>query len=116
MEIRFNEQQAMKSQRTIVAILRNVKYTFRAISKYDNSFFYCEIHCPQEEDPIVVWFRKYMPWFFPKRKNDYIDYRLSLSFRDCSDRYIDEPIVFSRQEVKNIVADVPENYIGEEVL
>lgn len=116
MEIKFNEQMAIKSQRTIASVLRNVKYTFLPISKYDNNFFYCIIHCEEKESPLFQWLRKYAKWIAPKMKNEYVDYRLKLSFRNCDDLYVDEPMVFSRQEVKNIVADVPENYIGEEVL
>lgn len=116
MEIKFSEQQVIKSQRTIVHILRNMKYTFQPISKYDNNYFYCIIHCEQKEPKAIVWLRKYLNWLLPRPKNEYIDYRLTLSFRDCNDYYIDEPMVFNRQEVKNIVSDVPDNYIGEEVL
>ena len=116
MEIKFNEQRQTKSQRTIVAVLKQVKYTFTPISKYDNMYFYCIIHCEQKEHPFFTWLRKYAKWLAPRMKFEYIDYRLSLTFRDCNDMYIDEPMVFSRQEVKNIVEDIPENYIGEEVL
>lgn len=116
MEIKFNEQMAIKSQRTIASVLRNVKYTFLPISKYDNNFFYCIIHCEEKENPFFQWLRKYAKWLAPKIRHEYMDYRLKLSFRNCDDLYVDEPMVFSRQEVKNIVADVPENYIGEEVL
>ena len=116
MEIKFNEQQVIKSQRTIANVLKNVKYTFRPISKYDNNFFYCMIRCQERENPILAWLRKYVKWLIPKAKVEYMDYRLKISFRDCNEYYIDEPMVFSRHEVKNIVADVPENYIGEEVL
>ena len=116
MEIKFNEQVAIKSQRTVVNVLKNVQYTFLPISKYDNNFFYCIIHCEEKESAFFQWLREHAKWLAPKPRNEYIDYRLKLSFRNCINLYVDEPMVFSRQEVKNIVADVPENYIGEEVL
>lgn len=116
MEIKFNEQRPSKSQRTIAAVLKQAKYTFTPISKYDNMYFYCIIHCEQKEPPFFTWLRKYAKWLAPRMKYEYIDHRLSLTFRNCDDMYVDEPMVFSRQEVKNIVEDIPENYIGEEVL
>lgn len=110
--IRFNEAPTWASQQTIVKVLKRVKYTFEPISEYENTQFICVTRHP-EYDPIKNKFRRM--GFKIKEKF----YSCPLSLTVCG-YYGGEPVqeimVFNREDVLNIIKDVPENYIGPENL
>ena len=109
MDIKFNEMKKASSQETLVRILQKFKYYFVSISEYDNKYFHCIIKCP-DNPPMFSWLR------FKKKKEYFVDYPLGLSVCSCYKEPFNEPVVFTREDVLNIIRDVPENYIGDDTL
>ena len=108
----FKETPAWRSQQTIVKILKGVKYKFEPISEYENTQFVC-ITEQKDYQPVKETFRH----FGFKFKDKYSPCPLAITACGVSSREpLVEPIIFTREDVLKIVADVPENYIGSEEL
>ena len=115
MEINFNERKTYNMQQTIVKILKEKKYSFKSLSGYDNSMFYCMIRC-EVYDEIFDILNKALWWAGVKRKLKTFDCPLSICFCDEYYHGDGEPIVFTREDIRKILIDAPENYIGESSL
>ena len=110
--INFRDVPVWSSQQTIVKILKQVKYSFKAVSEYENTQFYCVTE-QKEYDPVKASLRSF--GFKPKDK--YVSCPLAITVCGVYNREpLVEPIVFTREDVKNIIMDVPENYTGPEIL
>lgn len=112
MKINFVENQKMGSQRTLVKVLKEHPYYFKAVNEYDNNFFVCIVKWKVKESPLDIAIKKVTRNKEPK----YVD--VALSFGTCGENgeSVFEPIVFDRQEVDQIVCDTPETYVGEKTL
>ena len=110
--IKFKEIPAWESQQTIVKVLKKVKYKFEPVSDYENTQFVC-ITQQENYSPIKDTFRK----FGLKAKKTYTSCPLALTVCGMyKTQPLLEPIVFTQEDVLRIIKDVPENYIGEEIL
>jgi hypothetical protein len=110
--VNFRDVPVWASQQTIVKILKQVKYGFKPVSEYENTQFYC-ITEQKEYDPVKESLRTF--GFKPKDK--YTSCPLAITVCGMyKGEPIVEPIVFTREDVKRIIADVPENYTGPEIL
>ena len=115
MEIKFKECMPYKSQQSIAIFLKNFNYYFVQATEYDNKNFFCMIKCPEKEI-MKDFFYSLIKWTGAKKKTKYFDYRLNLTFCACSTERAEMPMLFTQEDVKNIIADVPENYVGDEIL
>lgn len=110
--ITFNDAPAWASQQTIVKILKQVKYKFEPINEYENNLFYC-ITQQKDHDPLKNSFKK----FGFKVKDKFFSCPLAITVCGFYNGLpVVEPIVFTRNDVLNIISDVPENYIGPDEL
>lgn len=110
--VTFNETPVFAAQQTTVKILKQVKYHFEPVNEYENTLFYC-ITKQREYRPFRDSFKK----FGVKVKDKYTSCPLAITVCGLYDgRPLVEPIVFTRQDVLNIIRDVPENYEGPESL
>lgn len=110
--VNFKETPMFASQQTIVKLLKNVKYTFEPLNEYENTQFICVTMYP-EDDPVKSQFRR----IGFKIKEKY--YSCPLSLTVCGyykGRPVQEVMVFNRNDVLNIIKDVPENYVGPDIL
>lgn len=101
-----------KSQQTIVKVLKSIEgYYFKPINDYDNTLFWCMTKCPLT-DKAYDFFYSLVKWMGVKRRpTKYFDRPLTLNA--CrGDESIYEPFVFTREEIEEIVSDVPEKYVG----
>ena len=110
--INFKGEPMLASQQTIVKLLKEVKYKFEPLNEYDNTQFICVTMYP-EDDPIKTQFRR----IGFKIKEKY--YSCPLALTVCGfykRRPVQEIMVFNRNDVLNIIKDVPENYVGPDIL
>ena len=112
--ITFKEKESFRTQQTIAKVLRERKYFFIPITEYDNEHFYCMTKCVDETTFSAQLYRAFK-WLGVKRRDKYINCPLSIVI--CG-KYstVSEPFVFNREDVLNIVSDIPENYVGENML
>ena len=105
-EIKFSPMKPFSSQQTIALFLRDKQYYFRSVSAYENTMFYCVIRKPEFRNTCLGD-------IFKKHETKYNEYILTLSLdkggSDAEEMYM----VFTQEDVKNIVKDAPEGYIGE---
>lgn len=115
MSVKFIDGKEALSQQTLVMILKSHKYYFEPLNEYDNTNFYCYIKC---ETPCIHndFFYKFFKRFGVKKKENFCDYILSITAVNCCSEIIQEPIAFSRNDILNIITDVPETYIGNSIL
>lgn len=113
-KLTFNEAPVWASQQTIVKILKDVKYTFEPVSQYENTQFYC-MTSQKLNEPLRDKLRKIG---FKKIKERYYKCPLAVTMKGglYSSNPIVEPIVFNQSDVTKIISDVPENYVGPDVL
>lgn len=111
-QINFKEKETVSSQQTIVLILKNYKYFFQSISEYDNNNFKCMI---MHEEPNL-FFKLFSHFGYKGQKNRVVMSPLMLCTYTTTNNEINELMVFTQEDVKKIISDVPENYIGEKVL
>lgn len=113
-ELRFKEKPQIMSQQTIVELLKKYKFYFEGVSKYDTENFYCVLKIPQAMSFENWWYEKFK-WFGAKRPElKYANRILLLSAGVCNDDKIEEPFVFTREDVLQIYNDLGDNYVGEE--
>ena len=111
-EIKFKDVPVWTSQQTIVKILKQVKYHFEPVSEYENTQFVCVTE-QENYNPIKDSFKR----IGLKVKKKYSQCPLAITVcGGYKNQPIVEPIVFTREDVKRIIADVPENYTGPEIL
>ena len=114
--IKFKEGTKFNSQQTIVKVLKDKKYEFEPINEYQNTLFYCVTLC-EDPDWLKDFLSKLFGWAGFKYKKRYVKCPLMITV--CGGLYpnsVYEPIVFNREEVEGIISDLPENYVGEEIL
>ena len=110
--VNFNAMPNYASQQTIVKVLKRTKYHFEPVSEYENTQFVCVTE-QEDYDPIKDQFKR----FGFKVKKKYSPCPLAITVCGLyKSQPIVEPIVFTREDVENIINDVPENYIGEKIL
>ena len=109
-DLRFTESESLYSQQTIVKVLRERKYYFKPINEYENTQFYCMIVCRKQH-----FFGKFLNFLFGD-KNENIESPLMIDVCGDFGRPIVEPFVFTRDDVLRIVKDVPDTYVGTNVL
>lgn len=112
----FVEKPNYLSQETLVLILKKNKFTFKPINEYGNELFYCYIHfnvakkISEKNNKFLDFINK----IFNFNQERIIERKLSYSILDEEGYHVDVPIVFNRNEVINIIKDIPENYINNE--
>lgn len=116
-EIRFKEISKVNSQQTLVSILKDREFYFKPLSNYENTMFHLIVrhkYLPAESR----MFKKAFGWLGAKAKEKYIDCPIAYSVETGypGNTIINVPIVFTRDDIVAIVNDVPETYIGEDVL
>lgn len=112
MNIDFKEKTAYNSQQTIVKFLRSRKYCFKPITEYDNAMFYCIIKC-EAHNAFFDMMHELFGWAGVKQRISYHDCPLSISVCEGYSNSAVEPIIFTQEDIKKILLDVPENYVGE---
>ena len=112
-KLTFSELPVWASQQTIVKVLKNTKYTFEPVSQYENTQFYCMTN-QRLNEPVRDAFRR-MGF---KVKEHYYTCPLAITVKGgmYSKDPVVEPIVFNQTDVAKIISDVPENYVGPDVL
>lgn len=115
-EIKFKNMETYNSQQSIVKFLSGVKYSFAPINDYDNTQFYCMIKCAEKDYAFEWFYQVFKKWGAKRKEIKYFEYPLSLTVCSCLAERNEIPIVFTREEVQNIINDVPENYIGGKTL
>lgn len=111
--VSFSEAQKCNTQQSILSILKNHNYYFKRVTQYDNNMFYCVVLMTIENNTnkfLNHWFRTKLD---DKQTGEFI---LQITVGDSNYQNIKEPMIFTREDVSGIVADVPENYVGAEVL
>lgn len=116
MNITFNDTVRVNSQRTIVSLLSGASYYFVPVTKFDNNLFYCVVKCNKQYNWFMEYLRKIQLKLGFLRKPESFETRLTLYYEDCEGYYHDEPLVFDRQEILAIIKDMPDKYIGEQIL
>ena len=109
-DLKFKEPETLYSQQTIVKVLRERKYYFKPINEYENTQFNCMILCRKTNA-----FGKFLN-FLLGDKADYVECPLMIDVCGDFGKPIVEPFVFTRDDVARIIKDVPDTYVGEEVL
>lgn len=109
-ELKFKEQESLYSQQTIVKVLRTRQYYFKPINEYENTQFHCMVKCRKTNA-----FGKFLN-FLLGDKTDYVECPLMIDVCGDFGTPIVEPFVFTRDDVARIIKDVPETYVGEEIL
>ena len=109
-ELKFAEEEACYSQQTLVKMLSDSNYKFVPISDYGNDQFYCyveyrELNSVKDFLTRLGFNVKYKTYFGK------LGLIMSGKFRDTV-----EPIVFTRDDVKRVLMDVPDTYVGPRVL
>lgn len=108
MEVKFKEVPMWQSQQTIVKILKQVKYRFEPLNEYENNEFICVTEQKARRGPL----KELMASMGAKVKDKYDFCPLTLTI--CGEYgSIVETMVFTREDVKRIISDVPEHYIGD---
>lgn len=114
MDIQFTEN-STDVMPTLVGLLSTTRYKFVSIADGYHSHFYCMIPCNEKMDGD--WFYKLFKWLGAKTPMPRYDLEpLSLHFYDCKGMHRIIPIVFSQDDVKNIINAVPDNYDGPTTL
>ena len=114
-EVKFNEKAKINSQQTLVKFLKEKKYYFKPVSEYSNSDFYCMVKC-EMHNAFFDMLHELFGWAGAKERVTFVDSPIAFSI--CAGSYNEqmEPVVFTQEDVKKIITDVPENYIGEDIL
>ena len=107
--ITFKDAPVWQSQQTLVKILQKNKYKFVPLDEYGNTEFTCVV-VQEEYAPI----RNALASLGIKTKTRYNFCPLSITVcGQYKGEPIVEPVVFTREDVLNVIADVPENYVGD---
>lgn len=114
--INFEDVEKCRSQRTIVKVLSTHEYYFVRVNEYDNNFFTCIVKCKIKDFSFIEFLQKIRTILGKPRKNKYTEIVLSLGISGENGEVILEPIVFSREEIDQIISDIPSTYIGEKIL
>ena len=109
-ELKFKATESRYSQQTIVKVLREREYFFKPINEYENTQFHCMIRC-RKTNVFGKWINRLLG-----DKTDYVECPLMIDVCGDFGTPIVEPFVFTRDDVARIIKDVPETYIGEEIL
>ena len=112
MNINFKEAENYDSQRTLVKILQKHPYFFSKVNEYDNYLFTCVIRCNVKDSSVDA----FLNLFRKKKEHKYVEVTMSLSECGPDGDALLEPIVFDRDEIDQIIGDVPDTYIGEKTL
>lgn len=114
-DINFKEQEKLYSQQTLVKILRGRKYYFKPVTEYYNTAFYCIVKC-EVHNAFFDMMHELFGWAGFKQKISYVECPVSMVV--CGEYFNSntEPIIFTQEDVKKVLMDVPENYVGENSL
>ena len=115
MELNFKEKETFNSQQTLVNLLRKYDYFFEPVSQYENTQFYCVVKCEIYNFTKDFLYRAFK-WLGFKKKVEYSNCPVAITMCNPYNTGVFEPIVFTQEDVKKIVSDVPERYVGEKVL
>ena len=107
----FKEETTLYSQQTIVKILRERNYYFKPINEYENTQFYCMVVCRKRTNIFGKIFS-----FLLGDKDGNVDCPMMIDVCGDLGAPLVEPFVFTRDDVMRIIRDVPETYVGKEVL
>ncbi len=110
-ELKFVTNEPCYSQQTIVKMLKRNHYRFEPIDEYGNENFYCVVLYP--ETSLFKDFFKKLGF-----KVNYKVFEGKMGLITCG-KYCDsciEPMVFTRDDIQRIIRDVPDNYVGDDVL
>lgn len=114
MEINF-EKETTNVMPSLVGLLAKRKYRFVSVADGYHSHFYCMIRCDERNNG--AWFYRMFKWLGAKKPIPTYDLEpLSLHYYDENGCHNIVPIVFSQEDVRNIIAAVPDSYDGEETL
>lgn len=108
MDVKFKEEVKTNIQESIARYLRSHKYYFESINDYDHNHFYCMIKC--EIIPLLDPFESIKKKIGIKKKPKYDYYALSMTTCQSCTGEDPFPFVFTREDVLDILADIPENY------
>jgi hypothetical protein len=111
-DVYFASMPSWASQQTIVKILKKVKYRFEPVSEYENTQFICVTE-QEDYDLLKDSFKRI--GFKVKKKYSSCPLAITVCGAYKGQPFV-EPFVFNRDDVRKIIRDVPENYIGEEIL
>lgn len=114
--INFENPKQLNSQQTIVLVLKQHKYYFKSISEYDNSNFYCIIVHENVDTIGNMLYKIFGRFGYKEPTTKYLECPLGLCYCSDTNSTLDELLVFTQEDVKNIISDVPENYIGGSTL
>lgn len=111
--ISFKEKQGFMAQQTLSNLLSKHKYLFKKVDYYTDDAYYCF---------VAYKFKRFKSEFFQKWFSKYLeDFTTSmepltiLNYDEYGD-IVYEKMIFTKDDIKNIISDNPDNYIGENVI
>ena len=116
MNITFTEKKETNFQVSIIKMLESYQFKFVPINEYNNDHFYCRIIAPKTAtmDKFSVKFAKWLG--MSNLDERVVEFTLAMTIYNNFDVVDRIPMVFTQQDVINIINDLPDNYVGENIL
>lgn len=114
--VNFSEKKETKFQVSVIKMLENYKFTFIPINEYSNEHFYCSVLAPKHPN-MSNWGRRISKFLgLHDPDEEMVEFTLSMTMYNNYDVVERIPMVFTQKDVKLIITDLPDNYVGPDVL
>lgn len=116
MNITFSEKTETNFQVSVIKMLEPYKFTFTPINEYSNDHFYCRVMAPKKSSLDGISDKLNKIFKIEKPEKNPIEFTLALTIYNNYDIVDRIPMVFTQIDVLAIIKDLPNNYVGENVL